>query len=188
MCSQAARCLSTTVPRHVAMADGGRAVDDIDLAFDYPSEMQETYTTPAGAHQARVDKEMGYPDQRILYVMSATVVVAHTRAERRQCPSFLFLDASVPLPFHRPRPDTNHARLLPRYALIGSIGAIGLYGAIMSTLYPPDHVPKLSAAPTPTATVEPKGYVTATHGNKSMHLPSQKATDSKMERFIGRGG
>jgi hypothetical protein len=65
---QTIRCLSTTAPRRIAMADGGRAADDIDLAFDYPSEMQETYTTPAGVHQARVDKEMGYPDQRVLYV------------------------------------------------------------------------------------------------------------------------
>lgn len=64
---QPARCLSTTLPRRVAMADGGKAVDDIDLAFDYPSEMQATYTTPSGVHQTRLDKEMGYPDQRVLY-------------------------------------------------------------------------------------------------------------------------
>jgi hypothetical protein len=60
------RAMSTTLPRRAAMADGGRAVDDIDLAFDYPSEAQATYTTPAGYQQARMDKEMGYPDQRLL--------------------------------------------------------------------------------------------------------------------------
>ncbi|KAK5661614.1 hypothetical protein OQA88_9714 [Cercophora sp. LCS_1] len=70
-CQYPLRYLSTTRPRRVAMADGGRAADDIDLAFDYPSEMQATYTTPSGVHQQRLDKEMGYPDQRLLY---ATVV------------------------------------------------------------------------------------------------------------------
>lgn len=60
------RAMSTTLPRRIAMADGGRAVDDIDLAFDYPSEAQATYTTPAGYHRERIDKEMGYPDQRLL--------------------------------------------------------------------------------------------------------------------------
>ena len=60
------RAISTTLPRRVAMADGGRAADDIDLAFDYPSDAQATYTTPAGYHQERIDKEMGYPDQRLL--------------------------------------------------------------------------------------------------------------------------
>lgn len=60
------RAMSTTLPRRTAMADGGRAVDDIDLAFDYPSEAQATYTTPAGYHRERIDKEMGYPDQRLL--------------------------------------------------------------------------------------------------------------------------
>jgi len=60
------RAISTALPRRVAMADGGRAVDDIDLAFDYPSEAQATYTTPAGYEQAWMDKEMGYPDQRLL--------------------------------------------------------------------------------------------------------------------------
>lgn len=49
-CQYPLRYLSTTLPRPVAMADGGRAVDDIDLAFDYPSEMQATYTTPSGVH------------------------------------------------------------------------------------------------------------------------------------------
>jgi len=60
------RYLSTTLTRRIAMADGGKAVDDIDLAFDYPSEMQATYTMPSGVHQTRLDKEMGYPDQRVL--------------------------------------------------------------------------------------------------------------------------
>lgn len=58
--------MSKTLPRRTAMADGGRAVDDIDLAFDYPSEAQATYTTPAGYQRERIDKEMGYPDQRLL--------------------------------------------------------------------------------------------------------------------------
>lgn len=58
--------MSKTLPRRAAMADGGRAVDDIDLAFDYPSEAQATYTTPAGYQRERIDKEMGYPDQRLL--------------------------------------------------------------------------------------------------------------------------
>lgn len=60
------RAMSKTLPRRAAMADGGRAVDDIDLAFDYPSEAQATYTTPAGYQRERIDKEMGYPDQRLL--------------------------------------------------------------------------------------------------------------------------
>ncbi|KAK4444534.1 hypothetical protein QBC34DRAFT_385225 [Podospora aff. communis PSN243] len=120
------------------MADGGRAVDDIDLAFDYPSEMQETYTTPAGVHQARVDKEMGYPDQRVLY------------------------------------------------AIIGGLGLVGLYGAVNSILYPDEHFVKMQATAGPTH-IEPKDYVTANR-DKSVHLPSRKPTDSKMERFIGRGG
>ncbi|KAK3349274.1 hypothetical protein B0T25DRAFT_569926 [Lasiosphaeria hispida] len=43
------------------MADGTRLVDEIDLAFHYPSEVQMKYTTPAGAlHHERIDKEMGY--------------------------------------------------------------------------------------------------------------------------------
>ena len=67
---QAVRCLSISAPRRIAMADGGRAVDDIDLAFDYPSDVQATYTLPAGMHHARIDKEMGYLDQRLLYVLS----------------------------------------------------------------------------------------------------------------------
>ncbi|KAK0617004.1 hypothetical protein B0T14DRAFT_498110 [Immersiella caudata] len=132
------RCLSTTIPRRVAMADGGRAVDDIDLAFDYPSEMQETYTTPAGMHQARVDKEMGYPDQRVLY------------------------------------------------ALVGGIGIVSLYGAVMSMWYPPEHITKMQATAGPTR-IEPKEYMAANR-DKTVHLPNQKPTDSKMERFFGRGG
>ncbi len=52
------------------MADGGRAADDIELAFDYPSESQVNYTTPGGIkHQEFIDKEMGYPDQRALYAL-----------------------------------------------------------------------------------------------------------------------
>jgi hypothetical protein len=54
----------------------------------------------------------------------------------------------------------------------------------MSTMYPPDHIPKLSAT---ASTVEPKDYM-ATQPDKAVHLPSRKPTDSKMERFIGRGG
>ncbi|KAK0708106.1 hypothetical protein B0H67DRAFT_648205 [Lasiosphaeris hirsuta] len=65
---QPVRCLSATTSRPMtAMADGTRPVDDIDLACDYPSEVQMGYTTPAGAlHHERIDKEMGYLDQRVL--------------------------------------------------------------------------------------------------------------------------
>jgi len=70
------RAMSTTLPRRVAMRDGGRAADDIDLAFDYPSDAQATYTTPAGYHQERIDKEMGYPDQRLLYALIAGIGLA----------------------------------------------------------------------------------------------------------------
>ncbi|KAK0640781.1 hypothetical protein B0T16DRAFT_202147 [Cercophora newfieldiana] len=134
---QAVRCLSASAPRRIAMADGGRAADDIDLAFDYPSEMQQTYTTPAGYHQARVDKEMGYPDQRVLY------------------------------------------------ALVSGIGLIALYGGIKSTMYEGERVaPQLTATAAP---IEPKEYMSANR-DKTVHLPSRKPTDNKMERFIGRGG
>lgn len=55
-----------------AMADGTRLVDEIDLAFHYPSEVQMKYTTPAGAlHHERIDKEMGYPDQRVWCIVSS---------------------------------------------------------------------------------------------------------------------
>jgi hypothetical protein len=56
----------------------------------------------------------------------------------------------------------------------------------MSILHPDDHIVKMQATAGSTH-IEPKEYTTANR-DKSVHLPSRKPTDSKMERFIGRGG
>lgn len=91
---RAVRCLSISAPRRIAMADGGRAVDDIDLAFDYPSDVQATYTLPAGMHHARIDKEMGYPDQRLLYVFSTPFLLLFSFA--LPVPVFFVFPAHIP--------------------------------------------------------------------------------------------
>ncbi|KAK0733032.1 hypothetical protein B0T26DRAFT_745126 [Lasiosphaeria miniovina] len=57
----------------------GKPVDDIDVAFDYPSEEQGSYAhkakhTPGSpAPAARVDKESSWPDNSILYTAVVTL-------------------------------------------------------------------------------------------------------------------
>ncbi|KAK0751237.1 hypothetical protein B0T18DRAFT_425911 [Schizothecium vesticola] len=170
--------MSTTLPRRVAMADGGRAVDDIDLAFDWPSEVQATYTTPAGYEQARMDKEMGYPDQRLLYGLIAGIGLA---ALYSAVSSTLYSPADPLVP---PAAAARHlASSSPSPKVDTTVSSIGhdadtLLGAAKS------HIPAIL-----TGNKKEESFVTVRkEGEKDRHLPSRPPTDSKLERMVGRGG
>ncbi|KAK3381769.1 hypothetical protein B0H63DRAFT_451071 [Podospora didyma] len=72
------RFFSATIPR-AGIAVTGKPVDDIDVAFDYPSDAQGAYPHADSARPgmpsmaARLDKEKGWPDNSMLYLAVLTM-------------------------------------------------------------------------------------------------------------------
>ncbi|KAK1834123.1 hypothetical protein QBC39DRAFT_399027 [Podospora conica] len=185
------RAMSTTHPRPVAMADGGRAADDIDLAFDYPSEAQATYTTPAGYHQERIDKEMGYPDQRLLYALIAGIGIASLYSA---VSSIIYGPADHLVPAASLAPSSSTSRPItaggrgsnPRLAPIAKINA-----SVESVGHDADTLLDSAKAKIPAilgGKEEPRFVTVRKEGQRDRHLPSHPPTESKLERMMGRGG